>query len=66
MGYRIKEVREQLGMTQEELEKKSGVSRVTISGLENGTTRNTTTGTLLKLATALETTVDRIFYADGV
>lgn len=66
MGYRIKEVREELGMTQEELEKKSGVSRVTISGLENGTTRNTTTGTLLKLATALDTTIDRIFYADGV
>lgn len=66
MGYRIKEVREKLGMTQEELEKKSGVSRVTISGLENGTTRNTTTGTLLKLATALDTTIDRIFYADGV
>lgn len=66
MGYRIKEVREQLGMTQEDLEKKSGVSRVTISGLENGTTRNTTTGTLLKLATALGTTIDRIFYADSV
>lgn len=66
MGYRIKEVREQLGMTQEELEKKSGVSRGTISGLENGTMRNTTTGTLLKLASALETTVDRIFYADIV
>ena len=66
MGYRIKEVREKLGMTQEELEKKSGVSRVTISGLENGTTRNTTTGTLLKLATALDTTIDRIFYVDGV
>lgn len=66
MRYRIKEVREQLGMTQEELEKKSGVSRGTISGLENGTMRNTTTGTLLKLASALDTTVDRIFYADSV
>ena len=66
MGYRIKEEREALGMTQEELERKSGVSRVTISGLENGTTRNTTTGTLLKLAAALNTTIDRIFFADDV
>lgn len=66
MGYRIKEVREERGMTQEELEKKSGVSRVTISGLENGTTRNTTTGTLLKIANALDTTIDRIFYAESV
>ena len=66
MGYRIKEEREAQGMTQEELVEKSGVSRVTISGLENGTTRNTTTGTLLKIASALGTTVDKIFFADSV
>ena len=35
MGYRLKEIREQKGLTQEELEKVSGVSRQTISAIEN-------------------------------
>ena len=61
MGYRIKDIRESLGMTQEELAEKSGVSRTIISGLENGTERATTTKTLLKLASALKTTVDQFF-----
>ncbi len=63
MGYKIKEVREAKKMSQEELAEKSGISRVTISGLENGTERITTTKTLMKLAEALETTVDQIFFA---
>lgn len=62
MGYRIREVREEKNMTQEELSRQSGVSRVTISALENGTTRSTSTKTLLKLAKALGTTVDAIFF----
>jgi transcriptional regulator with XRE-family HTH domain len=66
MGYRIKERREELGMTQEELEEKSGVSRAIISGLENDAKRNTTTLTLVKIANALDTTVDHIFFADDV
>ena len=61
MGYRIKEVREQKNMTQEELSEKSGVCRTTISGLENGTTRATTTKTLFNIARALGVTVDQIF-----
>ena len=35
MGYKIKELREAMKMTQEELAEKSGVSRGTISALEN-------------------------------
>lgn len=66
MGYKIKEVREAKGMTQAELARISGISRVTISALENGVVRNTTSKTLLKLAEALETTVDHIFFADAV
>ena len=66
MGYRIKEVRESLKMTQEELAEKSGVSRGTISALENGIVRTTTTKTLVKLAQALDTSVDQIFFADCV
>lgn len=66
MGYKIKEMRESMGITQEELAEKSGVSRVTISGLENGTERNTMSKTLIKLANALGTTVDQIFYTENV
>ena len=66
MGFRIKELREKLDMTQEELSEKSGVSRGTICALENGTDRNTTSKTLLNIARALETTVDRLFYPQSV
>ena len=66
MGYKIKDFREALGMTQEELAKKSGVSRGTISALENGTERTTTTKTLSNIARALNTTVDRLFFTKTV
>ena len=66
MGYKIKELREAMKMTQEELAEKSGVSRGTISALENGIDRTTTAKTLVKLAQALDTTVDRIFFTEGV
>lgn len=66
MGYKIKEVREALKMTQEELAEKSGVSRGTISALESGMARTTTTKTLARLAYALGVSVDKIFFAEGV
>ena len=66
MGYKIKELLEAMKMTQEELAEKSGVSRGTISALENGIDRTTTSKTLVKLAQALDTTVDRIFFTKGV
>ena len=66
MGYKIMELREAMKMTQEELAEKSGVSRGTISALENGIDRTTTSKTLVKLAQALDTTVDRIFFTKGV
>lgn len=66
MGYKIKEVREKKGMTQEALSEASGVSRTTIWALENGNERTTTTKTLLKIAQALGTTVDEIFCANSV
>ena len=66
MGYKIKELREAMKMTQEELAEKSGVSRGTISALENGIDRTTTSKTLVKLAQALDTPVDRIFFTKGV
>lgn len=66
MGYKIKEVRELKKMTQEELSEKSGISRGTISALENGSVRTTTTKTLVKLAQALSVSVDQIFFTEGV
>ena len=62
MGYKLKEVREAKGITQEELERKSGVSRQTISAIENDKVGDIKIGTLKALAKALETTVDCIFF----
>ena len=64
MGFKIKERREALKMTQEELAQKSGVSRQTISSIETGKYENVLVGTLAAIATALDTTVDKIFYPD--
>lgn len=61
MGYKIKKLREDLHMTQEELSLKSGVSRGTICALENNAERETTTKTLVKIAKALNATVDQLF-----
>ena len=62
MGLRIKEIREEKHMTQEELVNKSGISRQTISAIENGKTTNVKSGTLIALAEALGTTLDDIFF----
>ena len=62
MGYRIKDRREELRMSQEELSRLSGVSRGTIVKLENDVETNATTSTLRKLAKALNTTVENLFF----
>lgn len=62
MGYKIKEVREKQGITQEELSNKSGVSRAIIASLENDDTASTTTKTLSKIAQALGVPVSQIFF----
>lgn len=62
MGYKIRECRAEVNMTQTELAKKAKVSRTIISGLENGTITVTTTETLMKIATALGKKVEEIFY----
>lgn len=51
-------------MSQVELSKKSGVSRVTIWALETDPEYVTTTKTLYKIAEALNTTVDALFSPD--
>ena len=58
---KLKEIREEKRITQEELAEKSGVSRTTISGLENKTIRNNTSKTLMAIAKALNVGVEEIF-----
>ena len=66
MGYKIKEVRESKNMTQEELSARSGVSRATISSLENGSSRATTTKTLMSIARALGVPVEDLIFTESV
>lgn len=66
MGYRVQQLREEVGMSREELAKKAGVSRATIWALESNTDRNTTSKTLSRIAAALGVTVDKLFFAASV
>lgn len=61
VGDRIRKYRTEQKMSQEELSRRSKVSRATISGLENGKITVTTTETLIKLAEALGKKVGDIF-----
>lgn len=54
MGYNLRKIREAKGMTQEELAKKSGISRITICRIESGTQKDLMVGNLNKLAVALD------------
>lgn len=62
MENRLKKVREEKGLTQEELAKKAGVSRITIVGIETGRTQVTRTDTLAKIADAVGKTIPELFF----
>ncbi|MGN1269389.1 MAG: helix-turn-helix transcriptional regulator [Clostridia bacterium] len=64
MQNRVKEVRENKEMSQEELSQKSTVSRTIISELENGKTEVITNVTMEKLANALGEKVTNIFFIE--
>lgn len=64
MNNILKEVREEKGISQEELAKKSTVSRTIISELENQKTEVITNITLEKLANALNKKVTDIFFVE--
>ena len=64
MNNILKQIREEENMTQEELSKKSGVSRTTISELETGKTGVITNITLENLAKALNRKVTEIFFTE--
>lgn len=62
MKNKVREYRLKEGMSQEELAKKSGVSRTTISDLENEKVDVITNVTLQKIANALNRKVSTIFF----
>lgn len=64
MQNRLKEIRENKEMSQEELSQKSTVSRTIISELENGKTEVITNVTMEKLANALGEKVTNIFFIE--
>ena len=62
VSYNIKQRREELNMSQEELSLKSGVSRSIISELESGKrVENTTIETIVKISRALDSPIQEIF-----
>jgi DNA-binding helix-turn-helix protein len=62
VNYKIKELREKMKISQEELAAKSGVSRALISGLETGTIQETSTATLKKIAIFFNVKVSELFF----
>lgn len=63
LKYRIRELRERKGMSQEMLSEKAGVSREIISRLETGRSDQTTVRTLEKISNALDEDIVNIFLA---
>lgn len=62
MEYRIRELRRNCKMTQRELAERAGLSQTTISNLETGKLKVTTTKTILKIAQVLGVKVSEIFF----
>lgn len=63
MGYRMKQLRHSRQMSREDLEAASGVNRAVISAIEDDPDCTPTIRTLERLAAALGSTVDQIFFA---
>lgn len=61
MDNKIRERREELGLSQEELAKRANVSRQTVSLLETNKADNVTIKTMTAIAHALDATTEQIF-----
>jgi putative transcriptional regulator len=64
LGNRLREAREAKDWTQAELAERIGVSRKTVNTVENGVFVPSTV-VALKLAAALDSTVEDLFYLTG-
>lgn len=58
MGQKIRDRRKSMKMSQEDLAKRSNLSRARISAIENGKCRDILVSTLTTIASALDTTVE--------
>lgn len=58
MGEKIKELRMEAGLTQEQLAERCGLSRATINAIENGKYDSVIVKTLAKIADALGVTLN--------
>lgn len=56
-GEKIKLLRKEQRLSQEELARKANISRATLSFIENGLSENVALGTLRKLANALNVSI---------
>ena len=64
MKNKLQKIREEKDWTQEKLAEESGVSRVTISGIESGKLQVVKTDTLAKIADALGMTIPAVFFCE--
>jgi transcriptional regulator with XRE-family HTH domain len=64
LGEAIKHQRSELGISQDELARRSGLQRTYISDLERGT-RNPSVGSIQKIAHALQVPVSKLFETTG-
>ena len=62
MNIKLKRISKEL--TQKELANKVGISHVTLSRIEKGSCENITLKTMKKLAEALDTTVQDLFFSE--
>ena len=60
-GKKIKNSRLEKSMTQKDLEKMSGISRATISAIENGEVKNLKISTMKALSKALDKSISYLF-----
>ena len=63
VGKKIREAREDAGMTQEQLAEKAGLSLATITSLEENRTDDVMACILVKVADALGKKLDDIFFS---
>lgn len=61
---RIKEIREQIGMTQQELATRTGINRSTIAQIENGKSKDFSISKLISISNALNTPVSYLYEAE--
>lgn len=64
MHQMIKSIRTDKGISQSELARRSGISRVTINNIENGKQEDMKVETIRKIANALEVDVSIFFDSD--